>query len=278
MALPKDAMGRLAAAIVESAATPGQGGLVLFNVDGNPFNSSALVSASVENTRPANTTAYTALDAVGTDIAISDATTASPIVVTSAAHGLADGDPVTIASVGGNTNANGNFYAKVTGYSATTFALYSDAALVTPVAGNSAYTSGGALYKLLKFSSLARIIGGSGYITKALLATDQKTNTARFRLHLFNAPPTIIADNSPYLSLYANVASRVGVIDFPALVTEDATNSTQATGVLIPGSGNLPLAFITAADKNLYGLLETLDAFTPASGQKITVKLFADQN
>lgn len=162
-----------------------------------------IVSKSVELTRPADTTAYAALDAVSNS-------TSSPVVLT--------------------------------------------------------------------FENIARKVGGSGYITKAQLATNQKTNTARFRLHLFSAAPTAINDNSPYLTLYANIASRVGVIDFPACATEDPTNSTQATSQAMAGQANLPLPFVCGADANLYGLLETLDVFTPASGQQITIKLTADQN
>lgn len=68
-------------------------------------------------------------------VVISDATNASPIVITtSAPHNLTTGDNVLIASVGGNTDANG--YWSVTVLTATTFSLdYS--------VGNAAYTSGG---------------------------------------------------------------------------------------------------------------------------------------
>lgn len=131
---------------------------------------------------------------------------------------------------------------------------------------------------VITLPNMARVSGGSGYIVKAQLATDQKTNTARFRLHLFNAAPTVINDNSPYLSLYANVSSRVGMIDFPACSTEDPTNSTQAFSFAVIGSANLPLSFVCNTDANLYGILETLDAFTPASAQQITIKLGVDQN
>ena len=75
-------------------------------------------------------------------LTVSGATNATPIVITtSAAHNLFDGMLVTIASVGGNTAANGSYYVDV--LTSTTFALYSDSALTTPVAGNGAYTSGG---------------------------------------------------------------------------------------------------------------------------------------
>jgi len=136
-------------------------------------------------------------------------------------------------------------------------------------------TSGAAVWT---FPNMARVAGGSGYIVKAQVMTDQKTCVARLRLHLFNAAVAAINDNSPYLTLYANIANRVGVIDFPGLATEDPTNSTQAWSQLAPGTGILPLPFVCAADANLYGILETRDAFTPASGQKFTIKLTADQN
>lgn len=79
-----------------------------------------------------------------TTLAVSGATNATPIVLTTTtAHGLEDGMAVRPFNVGGNTAANVLGYAMVTGYSTTTFALYSDSDLTLPVAGNGAYTSGG---------------------------------------------------------------------------------------------------------------------------------------
>jgi hypothetical protein len=73
---------------------------------------------------------------------VTGATNTTPIVITcSVPDALADGTQIRVASVGGNTNANGTWYVKVTGN--TTFALYKDAQLQTAVAGNAAYTSGG---------------------------------------------------------------------------------------------------------------------------------------
>lgn len=81
---------------------------------------------------------------------ITAASLATPIVITTtSAHGLQNGYAVTISGVTGNTAANGQFFAKVTGYSTTTFALYSDAALTQAVAGNGAYVSGGILINVL---------------------------------------------------------------------------------------------------------------------------------
>lgn len=128
---------------------------------------------------------------------------------------------------------------------------------------------------VLTFTNLARITGGSGYIVKARVMTDQKVVVARFRLHLFHTAPTAINDNSPYLLLYANRANRIGQVDFSAAGTEDATNSTAASAL----AKDERLAFVCATgDRNVYGILETLDAFTPASGQKFYVELTADLN
>ena len=47
----------------------------------------------------------------GTPTAITAITNANPAVVTSAAHGLADGDVVKLAGVGGMTEVNGGIFA-----------------------------------------------------------------------------------------------------------------------------------------------------------------------
>lgn len=71
---------------------------------------------------------------------VSGATNATPIVITtSAAHGLQNGQVVTIANVAGNTAANGTF--KVADKTSTTFELTTLAD--ADVAGNGTYTSGG---------------------------------------------------------------------------------------------------------------------------------------
>lgn len=66
--------------------------------------------------------------------AITGATNANPIVITTTGnHGFSTGQVITVASVGGNTNANQT--SAITVLSPTTFSI--------AVAGNAAYTSGG---------------------------------------------------------------------------------------------------------------------------------------
>jgi hypothetical protein len=66
--------------------------------------------------------------------AITGATNASPIVITIGSHGYSTGDFVTIASVGGNTDANGEW--QITVINANSFSLDGSS-------GNDDYTSGG---------------------------------------------------------------------------------------------------------------------------------------
>ncbi len=80
---------------------------------------------------------------------ITGATNASPIVLAIASHGYADGTVLVIAGVGGNTNANGVYYAKATGQDSGHIALYSDSTLGDPVPGNSNYTTGGTSVNLI---------------------------------------------------------------------------------------------------------------------------------
>ncbi len=89
---------------------------------------------------------------------ITDATNATPIVVTSSAHGLKNGDMVTISGVGGNTAANGDHV--VSNQTANTFEL--ETLAFVDVAGNGAYTSGGTVDAVYSGeSALVRVVSGA---------------------------------------------------------------------------------------------------------------------
>lgn len=89
-----------------------------------------------------------------TTFTVTNATNASPIVITTAAaHNLASGMRVTISGVGGNTAANTTAVVTVTG--ATTFSI--------PVAGNGAYTSGGSGHPSGLYSVSLVLTSGNGF-------------------------------------------------------------------------------------------------------------------
>lgn len=84
---------------------------------------------------------------------------------------------------------------------------------------------------LMEFD-LARVAGGSGYLIKARIITSNKTPTPRFRLWLYTTGnPTVAVDNAQMTLLWANRANRIGFLDFPAVATEDATNSDSASAL-----------------------------------------------
>jgi len=81
--------------------------------------------------------------------AITNATNATPIVVTSALHGMATGEHVRIFGVGGNTAANGDW--QVTQINVNTFSLDTSV-------GNGAYTAGGRWDKIIDAGILVPIL------------------------------------------------------------------------------------------------------------------------
>lgn len=91
---------------------------------------------------------------------ITGATNASPIVVTSAGHGLSVGQVVFISGVAGNTGANGTFIVS---------AVTTDSFTLSGSTGTGAYTSGGTwntkgLYKItLTGSVLSSLSAGRTY-------------------------------------------------------------------------------------------------------------------
>lgn len=85
---------------------------------------------------------------------ITAASLATPIVITSADHGLQTGDKVTITGVLGNTSANGDF--TVTVINGDTFSLQGSS-------GNGAYTTGGLWHVSGLYQIDHTLLGGDGF-------------------------------------------------------------------------------------------------------------------
>jgi hypothetical protein len=117
--------------------------------------------------------------------------------------------------------------------------------------------------------AVGRIATGSGLIVGAFVWTDDVTWTARMELGLYSANPTAINDNAEATRLYANVATYLGTIVFPAL-SKHTANST-ANDAAVSGI-NLP--FKCAAGSSIFGILRTLDAVAlPIALKKFSVGL-----
>jgi hypothetical protein len=77
-------------------------------------------------------------------VPVTAAINATPVVL-SATYPLWNGQQVEISGIGGNTAANGIYYAQTSGYPSGQFALYQDAGLTMPVAGSGNYSGGGVI-------------------------------------------------------------------------------------------------------------------------------------
>lgn len=102
---------------------------------------SLLMGISCENSGAGGVNAITSVGiTLASALTITDCTNATPIVVTSASHGLSAGDGVTISGVGGNTACNGDHIIQTV--TASTFELTSPTD-GSDVAGSGGYTTGG---------------------------------------------------------------------------------------------------------------------------------------
>lgn len=128
---------------------------------------------------------------------------------------------------------------------------------------------------MVVLANAARVSGGSGYIVGLRIATNKKSITPRLRIHFFgNNGATIAGDNVNYKEVYADASKRIGYWDLPALTTAaDTTNSDMSRSLDM--TVRIPF---TCTATSLYYVIETLDAFTPASGDSWTVTVYVDRN
>jgi hypothetical protein len=126
----------------------------------------------------------------------------------------------------------------------------------------------------LSLSDAFRKALGTGYLTFFSCRTDNDLIVPRLRIHLYSEQISG-NDNAPFGYLYNYRTQSLGYFDLPAFSTEDA------------GVGDSSFAFRNdlriavnnnAGTRNLHFLVETLDAFTPISGQKFYFKAGIDCN
>lgn len=161
--------------------------------------------------------------------------------------------------------------------------LRSSASFTRP-ANVTAYTAGDVVSNdattttLMKFADASRINGRGGFITKIELYTDNKAAVAQMRLHLFSASEasvSVVGDNSPAETVYANAPYSLGYIDFDALDVAAGTGSTGAfsSKVITPFEYQCD-----NADDAIYGFLTDETGGTPTSAQQYTVALTFDRS
>lgn len=124
----------------------------------------------------------------------------------------------------------------------------------------SAPTSGG-----YTFTSAARVSGGSGIITDAIITTSNDAGTLlQGEIWLFDTSVTNINDNTAFAVSDAEIKTFVGKIPF---LLEDAGNNGSFS------AQNLNIGFTCVGTANLRYLVRVKNAYTPASGEVLTVRL-----
>lgn len=127
----------------------------------------------------------------------------------------------------------------------------------------------------IEFAGAGRVAGGSGYITGFQIETDQTANVAQYKLHPFRQPPAaVISDNTAYVEKFTDAAIRMTDIIIPALTNNGGASNTakmEVMGLMIPYK-------CATGSTSIFAQLETLTAFTPASGQIYKITLFFEQN
>lgn len=122
---------------------------------------------------------------------------------------------------------------------------------------------------LLEFANVTPTMGGVCVILGARLRIDVgaiPAGMSGFRLHLYNAPPTAIVDNAPF-NLPAG--DRPYYLGYVSLLTVRDLGDT-----LWLQEDGLNMTATLAADRTtLYGILETIGAFTPTAQAVKTVTL-----
>lgn len=207
------------------------------------------------------------LGAHGAAQTITGATNASPIQITIANHGLGTGETVVVASVGGNTAANGTWVITVTGNN--TFTLNGST-------GNGAYTSGGTAVVAAR---LRRGVFGSPVGTHNIGSAFLRLDDGVF---VWEADPTLVgfpvvitaASNASPISITANnhgfftgqSVSISGVLGNTAangqwVITVTGANTftlngSTGNGAYTSGGVATPLIFFKFTSFNRMGLME----------------------
>lgn len=120
----------------------------------------------------------------------------------------------------------------------------------------------------ISFANAVLAEGGCVRVERARLSkSGTSTTNASFRLHLYSATPSTIA-NGDNAALLTARAGYVGALD----VTVDRAFSDGAHGAGVSLTGS-PMTIAIASGTTLYGLLEARGAYTPASAETFTAVL-----
>ena len=150
---------------------------------------------------------------------------------------------------------------------------YRSTATITRPSNTTAYTAGDVVgdtggSAILTLTS-AGPSGGFVLIQSMSLVFSDSTvpsGMGAFRVHLYSASPTAIADNAPFDLVSGERASYLGFVD---LAAPQDLGSTIYTQVDYPGR----LVKLAAASTSLFAEIETRGAYTPVSASTVELRV-----
>lgn len=150
---------------------------------------------------------------------------------------------------------------------------YRSSVTITRPSNTTAYTAGDVVGdtggSAIITATTAGPTGGFVLVQSAALIFSDSTvpsGMGAFRLHIYSASPTAIADNAPFDLVSGDRASYLGYID---LSTPQDLGSSLYTQVDYPGR----LVKLGAATTSLFIQIETRGAYTPVSASTVTLIL-----
>lgn len=182
-----------------------------------------------------------------------------------------------VVIVDGNVSLVDGSTISITGNSKVNTPGFESSQSVTRPANTTAYAAldvvGENPAKNIEFENIGEIAGGHVYLAGAslLIPIDAvQSGMSVFKLHLFDAAPTTIADNVAFNLIAADRAKYKGFI---ALSTPEDLGDT-----LWVRSDNINMKIkLSSNSLSLYGVLQTVGAHTPASGTIYTATLYGVQ-
>ena len=198
-------------------------------------NNTTFTTGEIVSGSTSGATGYVQAISSGASKVISGATKADPVQITATGHSYKDGDAVTISSVAGMTQLNGNtYYIKVV--SANTFNLYTSTGANVDGSAFGTYSSGG-----IATTGTVIVSGVEGEFASTETITGQTSNnTAIIKADLYG-------NNGVQIKEFAQT-KQIGMAGSPTYTADTSLSATYGDNTEL--SGNVSIA---NADATLFG-------------------------
>jgi hypothetical protein len=170
-----------------------------------------------------------------------------------------DGDSLSVSDSNGSLTVDGK--------------AYRTTATITRPSNTTAYTAGDIVGDTGGSAIISLTAAGptAGFVlvqSISLVFSDSvvPSGMGAFRIHMYSASPTAMADNTPFDLASADRATYMGYIDLPAPQDLGSTIYTQTD---YPGR----LIKLAAASTTLFVEIETRGAYTPVSASTVSIRM-----